>query len=144
MSKIKEAIKEVQKNVSSAAINTYGAHIYDFEQVCEILEGLYDVVCEEEGGDDDDATTDTITRGDIDELIGAIEERIAYNVMAMNGTDILDEDSLEISLSGGSYTMDSLTVDRAYISSEAQDGIDDIVNEWCYENKIILDGPAIW
>jgi len=143
MSKIKEAIKEVQKNVSRAAISTYGAHIYDFEQVCEILEGLYDVVCEEEGGDDD-TTTATITRVDIAELIGAIEEHIAYNVMAMNGTDILDEDSLEISLSGGSYTMNPLTVDRDYISSAAQDGIDVIVNEWCYENKIILDGPAIW
>jgi len=136
MSKIKEAIKTAQTSVSSAAINTYGARIYDFEQVCKILEDLYDVVCETEA---EVAGPSTISQSDIDELIADIEERIDGNINKIDHTDIVDEDSLELSLSGGRYTIDSLDVNTDLIVTEAQYGIDDVVNEWVYKNKIVLE-----
>jgi hypothetical protein len=136
MSKIKEAIKTAQTSVSKAAINTYGARIYDFEQVCKILEDLYDVA-NEDGAEQ--TLAGTITQSEIDELIEGIEQRIDGNINKMDDTDIVDEDSIEITLSGGRYTIDNIDANKDNIVSEASYGIDDVVNEWAYKNKIVIE-----
>jgi len=135
MSKILEAIKTAQTNVSKAAVNTYGARIYDFEQVCKILEDLYEVASED-GAEQTQAGT--ITQSEIDELIESIEERIDGNINKMDDTDILDEDSLEVSLSGGRYSVDNMDANKDFIVTEAQYGIDDVVTGWAEKHNLIV------
>jgi len=135
MSKILEAIKTAQTNVSKAAVNTYGARIYDFEQVCKILEDLYEVASEDGA---EQTQVGTITQSEIDELIESIEERIDGNINKMDETDILDEDSIEISLSGGRYSVDNMDANKDFIITEAQYGIDDVVTSWAEKNKLIV------
>jgi len=135
MSKILEAIKTAQTNVSKAAVNTYGARIYDFEQVCKILEDLYEVASEDGA---EQTQVGTITQSEIDELIESIEDRIDGNINKMDDTDIVDEDSIEISLSGGRYTIDNIDANKDNIVSEASYGIDDVVTGWAEKNKLIV------
>jgi hypothetical protein len=118
MSKIKEAIKTAQTNVSKAAINTYGARVYDFEQVCKILEDLYDVA--NEAGSED--TAGKITQAQIDQLVALIETRIDANIHNMSDSDVVDSDSIEMSISGGRATVEDIDVDNYYTGMAAKKG----------------------
>jgi len=135
MSKILEAIKTAQTNVSKAAVTTYGSRIYDFEQVCKILEDLYEVASE----DGADIAGGTITQEKIDELVQSIEERIDGNINKIDHSDIVDEDSLELTLSSGRYTVDNMDVNTDLIVTEAQYGIDDVVTGWALTNNLIAE-----
>jgi len=136
MSKIKQAIETAVAQINIASRNTYGAKIYTFEQVTLILDDLLETLSED-GAEQTQSVT--ITQEKIDELIESIEERIDGNINKMDDTDIVDEDSIEITLSGGRYTIDNIDANKDNIVSEAQYGIDDVVTGWALTNNLIAE-----
>jgi hypothetical protein len=136
MSKIKQAIETAVAQINMASRNTYGAKIYTFEQVTLILDDLLETLSE----DGSEATQSvTITQEQIDELIESIEQRIDGNINKMDTNDIVDEDSIEITLSGGRYTVDNIDANTDNIVTEAQYGIDDVVTGWALTNNLIAE-----
>ena len=136
MSKIKQAIETAVAQINIASRNTYGAKIYTFEQVTLILDDLLETLSED-GAEQTQSVT--ITQEKIDELIESIEERIDGNINKMDDTDIVDEDSIEITLSGGRYTIDNIDANKDTIVSEASYGIDDVVTGWALTNNLIAE-----
>jgi len=136
MSKIKQAIETAVAQINIASRNTYGAKIYTFEQVTLILDDLLETLSED-GSEETQSVT--ITQEKIDELIESIEQRIDGNINKMDDTDIVDEDSIEITLSGGRYTIDNIDANKDNIVSEASYGIDDVVTGWALTNNLIAE-----
>ena len=124
MSKVKQAIEKAIECVNNAGHNTYGANIYTFTQVQKILNDLLDVASE------DDTAGVTVTRDQLDNLVTIIEESIDSNIHNMSDSDIVDEDSLEVSISGTRASIDSIDVDKDNIIDEASDGIANDVYGW--------------
>lgn len=136
MSNVKEGIQIAIENVKSAAGNTYGAKVYTFDQVQMILQDLLETANEESEGN----SPGVITKDDIDELVEAIEERIDSNINDISDSDIIDEDSLEASISRGRISIESLDVDKDNIISEAQYNMLQTVLEWAYDKKLLIEG----
>jgi len=131
MSKVKQAIEKAIENVNNAGHNTYGAEIYTFTQVQKILNDLLETATEtnEDG-------LPVVTRDMIDYLAEKIEERIDSNINNMSASDIVDQDSIELTLSGGRYSIDNIDVDNDMIVSEANYGIDDTITQWAERHGI--------
>ena len=90
--------------------------------------------------DDEDTTGNGFhfTREMLDDLVEKIEERIEANIDNMSDTDIVDESSLEISISGTRASIDSIDINKDQITSDATYGIGDTIDEWAYDNKVII------
>ena len=125
MSKVKQAIEVALENINSASKNTYGAKVYTFDQVAMILQDIYETAKET----DEDGIA-VLTSEQIGQLIEMIEERIDSNINDMTDSDIVDSDSIEMSISGGRASVDNIDVDKDQIISEAQYGIDDVIYKW--------------
>lgn len=135
MSKVKESIETAIENVNNAGHNTYGATIYTHSQVLAILQDLLDGVNEDAEAE---TTGAVLTQTDIDELVEALEERISDNIDDISDSDIVDESSLEASISGGRVSIESLDIDKSNIISEAQYNLDEVVSKWAYEHKLVI------
>jgi len=83
---------------------------------------------------DNEHTLPTITQ----DMLEALEERIADNINDISESDIVDADSLEATISNGRVTIDNLDVDKGPICDEAIYGIEDTVREWLYDHKIFI------
>jgi hypothetical protein len=134
MSKVKQAIKTALEQINNASHNTYGAKIYTFDQVAMILQDIMATADE-----DEDTAGAVVTQTDVDRLVARIEERIDKNISGMSDSDIVDEDSIEISLGGGRYSIDNIDCDKDQIISEATYGIDDEIAGWAYDLKIVIE-----
>jgi hypothetical protein len=135
MSKIKNAIETALESINGASHNTYGAKIYTFEQVAMILQDLLETASENGA----DIAGGTITQTQIDQLVALIEVRIDTNINNMSDSDIVDGDSIEMSISGGRATIEDIDVDKDNIISEAQYGIDDEINNWADRHGIVIE-----
>ena len=125
MSKVKQAIEVALENINSASKNTYGAKVYTFDQVAMILQDIYETAKET-----DESGIAVLTSEQIGQLVEMIEERIDSNINDMTDSDIVDSDSIEMSISGGRASVDNIDVDKDQIISEAQYGIDDEIYKW--------------
>ena len=125
MSKVKQAIETALENISNATSNTYGAKLYTFEQVAMILQDLLDVLIE-----DDTNTNGFVTTEQLEDLADMIGERIDTNINNMSDSDIVDSDSIEMSISGGRATVEDIDVDRDNLICEARCDIDDTIASW--------------
>ncbi len=135
MSKIKEAIETAITNVKNQVRSVYGARIYDNNQVILILQELLETASE----DGADTAGAVVTQTDVERLVARIEERIDKNIHSMSDSDIVDEDSIEISLGGGRYSIENIDCDKDQIISEATYGIDDEIAGWAYDLKIVIE-----
>lgn len=131
MSKVKQAIETALENISNATSNTYGAKLYTFDQVAMILQDIYATATET----DEDGIA-VLTPDMIGDLVEKIEARIDTNIHNMSESDIVDSDSIEMSISGGRATVEDIDVDKDNIISEATYGIDDTITEWAEKNGI--------
>ena len=131
MSKVKQAIETALENVSNATSNTYGAKLYTFDQVAMILQDLLDGVIE-----DDTNTNGFVTAEQLEDLAEMIGERIDGNINDMHDSDIIDEDSIEMSISGGRATVEDITVDKDNIIDNARCNIDDTIASWAAKHGI--------
>jgi len=132
MSKVKQAIEKALENVNNAAHNTYGAKIYTFEQVQAVLQDLLDGVNE----DGDTAGGTVLTRELITALVGEIDDLVTNNIDNMSDTDIVEQDSIEMSLSGGRYSVDNIDCDKDLIASEAIEDLEQTIYDWAAANDI--------
>jgi hypothetical protein len=135
MSKVKQAIETALENVNNASRNTYGAKLYTFEQVAMVLTDLLETASE----DGADIAGGKITQAQIDQLVALIEVRIDTNINNMHDSDIVDGDSIEMSISGGRATIEDIDVDKDNIISEAQYGIDDEISNWADRHGIVIE-----
>jgi len=133
MSKVKEAIELALENVNNNVLNTYGARIYTFEQVAMVLQDILETANETEVAGDG---TGVVTLEMIDDLVEKIEARIDTNISDMSDSDIVDEDSIEMSISGGRASVESIDVDKDQIISEANYGIVDTITNWAERHGI--------
>ena len=133
MSKVKEAIELALENVNNNARNTYGARIYTFEQVAMVLQDILETANETEVAGDG---TGVVTLEMIGDLVEKIEARIDSNINDMRDSDIVDEDSIEMSISGGRASVESIDVDKDQIVSDANYGIDDTITNWAQRHGI--------
>lgn len=131
MSKVKQAIEKALENISNATSNTYGAKLYTFDQVAMILQDIYATAT-----DTDEDGMAVLTADMIGDLVEKIEARIDSNIGNMNESDIVDSDSLELTISGGRVSIDSIDVDKDQIISDATYGIDDTITNWAEHNGI--------
>lgn len=131
MSKVKQAIAMALESVNNAAHNTYGAQLYTFNQVAMILQDLLDGVNE-----DDTNTNGFLTAEQLEDLAQMIGERIDGNINDMTDSDIVDEDSIEMSISGGRATVEDISVDKDNIIDNAQCNIDDTIASWAAKHGI--------
>lgn len=131
MSKVKQAIEKALENISNATSNTYGAKLYTFDQVAMILQDIYATAT-----DTDEDGMAVLTADMIGDLVEKIEARIDSNIYDMMESDIVDSDSLELTISGGRVSIDSIDVDKDQIVSEATSGIDDTITQWAERNGI--------
>jgi hypothetical protein len=134
MSKVKQAIETALEQINSASANTFGARIYTFEQVAMILQDILETAKET-----DVDGLPVVTREMIDDLVEKIEARIDSNINDMNDSDIIDEDSIEMSISGGRASVDNIDVDKDQIISEANYGVDDTIRQWAERNGIFSE-----
>jgi len=132
MSKVKQSIETALECVNNAAHNTYGAQLYTFNQVAMILQDLLDGVNEDEGSTGNGFVTDE----QLEDLADMIGERIDRNITNMSDSDIVDGDSIEMSISGGRATVEDIDVDKDQIISEAQCDIDDTIASWAAKHGI--------
>jgi len=135
MSKVKEAIELALENVNNNARNTYGAKIYTFEQVAMVLQDILETANETEVAGEG---TGVVTLDMIGDLVEKIEARIDSNIHDMNESDIVDEDSIEMSISGGRATVENVDIDKDNIVHDAMDGIDDTITHWAQKNGILI------
>lgn len=131
MSKVKRAIETALENINNANRNTYGAKIYTLDQVAMILQDIYATATET----DEDGIA-VITSDMIADLVEKIEARIDANINNMSDSDVVDEDSLEVSISGNRASIDNIDIDKDNIISEASYGIDDTITNWAEHNGI--------
>jgi len=134
MSKVKQAIETALENISNATSNTYGAKLYTFDQVAMILQDIYATATET----DEDGIA-VLTPDMIGDLVEKIEARIDTNITDMSDSDIVDSDSIEMSISGGRATVEDIDVDKDNIISEATYGIDDTIRQWAERNGIFSE-----
>ena len=134
MSKVKQAIETALVQINSASANTFGARIYTFEQVAMILQDILETATEtnEDG-------LPVVTRDMIDDLIEKIEARIDSNINDMSDSDIVDDDSIEMSISGGRATVENVDIDKDQIVSEANYGVDDTIRQWAERHGIFSE-----
>ena len=131
MSKVKKAIESALENINNASRNTYGAKLYTFDQVAMILQDIYATAT-----DTDEDGMAVLTADMIGDLVEKIEARIDSNIYDMMESDIVDSDSIELTISGGRVSIDSIDVDKDQIVSEATSGIDDTITNWAEHNGI--------
>jgi hypothetical protein len=131
MSKVKQAIELALENVNNGARNTYGAKIYTFEQVAMILQDILEGINE-----DGEESNGFITDEQLQDLADMVAERIDGNINDMNESDMIDEDSIEMSISGGRASVDNLDVDKDNIIVEAQCDMDDTIASWAAKHGL--------
>jgi hypothetical protein len=83
--------------------------------------------------------TAVVTRAVMDDLVEKIEARIDSNINDMNDSDIIDEDSIEMSISGGRASVDNIDIDKDQIVSEAWYGIEDTITQWAERNGVFSE-----
>lgn len=125
MSKVKQAIEKALENVNNAAHNTYGAKIYTFEQVATVLQDILETANEDAG-----PNNGFVTDEQLEDLAEMIAERIDTNINDMSDSDIIEEDSLEASISGGRVSIDNIDLDKDSIIDNAQCNMDDTIASW--------------
>lgn len=124
MSKVKQAIETALECINGARRNTYGAEIYTAEQVTSILKDLLETASE------DDTAGVMVTSQQLDKLVASIEQSIDNSIHNMSDSDIVDEDSIEMTISGGRVNIDNVDVNKDNIIDEAANGIENDVYEW--------------
>ena len=133
MSKVKQAIETALEQINKASTNTYGARIYTFEQVQSVLNDLLETASEDTAGGT------VLTKELVTALVGEIEDLITNNIDGMSDTDMVDQDSIEMSLSGGRYTVDNIDCDKDNISDEAVYGLEQTIYDWAGANDIEIE-----
>jgi len=123
---IQETINEVRKYCSTI----YGARLYSYDSVIDILERIKNDIDE----DDTDMPV-KLTKDQIESLAGYIGDKVETAIQSMDDTDMIDSDSIEMSIYRGSANVESIDVDKSNIADTATGEIESAIIEWLRENS---------
>jgi len=132
MSKIKKEIARVINEVKKSTQYTYGARFYEASQVVHILTDLLDA------DDTESETGAAISTEMVEDLVDKLKRAVRSSCDDMTDSSIVDEGSLEVSISGTSASIDSIEVDKEFIGDTAVEDIESTVDEWLSENDIVV------
>lgn len=133
MSKIKKEIARVINEVKKSTQYTYGARFYEASQVVAILTDILD---------SDDTVTEsggTITSAMVKQLVEALKENVKDSVNNISVSDVVDEDSFDITIRSGSVSIDDYELDKESIGETAVESIREVVFEWLDDNEIQVE-----
>ena len=123
-----KAIKETQ------SLGTYKGQFYSPEGVVAIIRDLQSkVVGNETAGEPGQLL---ITREMRDRLEEMINNQISEAITGLNSTDVIDNDSIEMSISGRQATIDNVDIDTNLLEDEITYHTDGTVTEWLNEFNI--------
>jgi len=123
---IQETINEVRKYCSTI----YRARLYSYDSVIDILERIKNDIDE----DDTDMPV-KLTKDQIESLAGYIGDKVETAIQSMDDTDMIDSDSIEMSIYRGSANVESIDVDKSNIADTATGEIESAIIEWLRENS---------
>jgi hypothetical protein len=89
--------------------------------------------------DEDNTGGTVLTKAMITHLVGEIEDLITNNIDGISDTDIVEQDSIEMSLSGGRYSVDNIDCDKDLIASEATYNLAQTIYDWAEQNDIEIE-----
>jgi hypothetical protein len=97
-----------------------------------ILQDLLETASEDSDGD----TTNSLTMELITCLVGTIDDLVTDNIDNMCDSDIIDEDTLEASISGGRVSIEGIDLDKSSIVDEATSNLERTILEWAQVNGL--------
>ena len=123
-----KAIKETQ------SLGTYKGQFYSPEGVVAIIRDLQSkVVGNETAGEPGQLL---ITHEMRDRLEEMINDQINEAINGLNSSDVIDSDSIEMSISGRQATIDNVDIDTNLLEDEITYHTDGTVTEWLNEFNI--------
>jgi hypothetical protein len=130
MSKANAVIQETINEVRKYSSIPYGARLYSYDSVIDILERIKNDIDE----DDTDMPV-KLTEDQIESLAGYIGDKVETAIQSMDDTDMIDSDSIEMSIYRGSANVESIDVDKSNIADTATGEIESAIIEWLRENS---------
>lgn len=149
MSSIKTAVETAISNIKQVADNPYSASTYTVGEVLMLLSSLL-ADAEPAGIQVSGTSTHThvtltpksqkfgITEEQLDDLYENLREHITAVADDLSGTDVIDADSLEISISGQYASVENVSIDTDNISDAINEDIETVLNDWLKKNDITL------
>ena len=128
MSKVNKAIETTISEVKKYATQPYGARLYSWESVIDLLRNL-------QTDDEDTDTPAGLNDEQIESLASYISRKVEDSIQSMDDTDIVDSDSIEMSIYRGNATVESIDVDKNNIVAAATDDIESAIHEWLEINS---------
>jgi hypothetical protein len=126
MSKVKKAIETTISEVKKYATQPYGARLYSWESVIELLQRLQT----DTGAEDNTPQHFVLNDKQIESLATYISDRVEDSIEGMDQSDIIDSDSIEMSIYRGSANLESFDVNKNSIVAVATNDIQTAIEEW--------------
>jgi hypothetical protein len=111
----------MKKNETIELLEKQLPGFYSVDQVIELIKGI------EDGTD--------VTEPDIQALVEVITEHINNQIGGMDSDNACDFSSAEFSLSGNYIELDGVDLESRNISSEAVDGLEDVIEDFLKGTK---------
>ena len=150
MSNIKTAVETAISNIKQVADNPYSASTYTVGEVLMLLSSLL-ADAEPAGNQLLSGTTSHthvaltpksqsigITEEQLDDLYENLRQHITATAYDLSGDDVIDKDSLEISISGQYASVENVSIDTDTISDAINEDIETVLNDWLRKNDITL------
>ena len=151
MSSIKTAVETAISNIKQVADNPYSASTYTVGEVLMLLSSLL-ADAEPAGIQVSGTSTHThvtlsprkseprpyITEDQFDDLYENLREHITAVADDLSGDDVIDKDSLEISISGQYASVENVSIDSCNISDAINEDIETVLNDWLRKHDITL------
>ena len=130
MSKVKKAIETRISEVKKHATQPYGARLYSWESVIDLLQNLA-----MELGDEDSESPAVLTDEQIESLATYISDRVEGAIQSMDDTDMVDAYAVSMTIYRGDVTIDSIDVNKDDIVQAATEDIESSIHEWLKNNS---------
>lgn len=150
MSNIKTAVETAISNIKQVADNPYSASTYTVGEVLMLLSSLL-ADAEPAGTQILSGTTSHthvtlsprvqkigITEEQWDDLYENIRDHITATADDLSGDDVIDRDSLEVSISGQYAAVENVSIDSSNISDAINEDIETVLNDWLRKHDITL------
>jgi len=130
MSKVNKAIETTISEVKKYATQPYGARLYSWESVIDLLQNLAI-----ELGDEDGESTGNLNDEQIESLASYIARKVEDSIQSMDESDIVDAYAVSMTIYRGDVSIDSIDVNKDDIVQAATEDIESSIHEWLKNNS---------
>lgn len=128
MSKVNKAIETTISEVKKYATQPYGARLYSWESVIDLLRNL-------QTDDEDTDTPAGLNDEQIESLASYIARKVEDSIQSMDDTDIVDAYAVSMTIYRGDVNIDSIDVNKDDIVQAATEDIESSIHEWLKNNS---------